>query len=174
MVTLAPSQRELEPPPPPCHNRLCPMTLLASITMPPFTDDEVAVLRHIEGVLGRHPYMRADLGGTGPIARALEDVLSTRLALLHTEASARTGGESAALLGKLRAWEAQLADALIDEEGSDELRAAFERDHADKVEELVAAEHKRRERKRKKEAKASSDGPLSEWGDQQPAEGAGA
>jgi hypothetical protein len=102
------------------------MTLLASITMPPFTDDEVAVLRHIEGVLGRHPYMRADLGGTGPIARALEDVLSTRLALLHTEASARTAGESAALLGKLRAWEVQLADAVIDEEGSEEARLHHE------------------------------------------------
>ncbi|MFA9412378.1 MAG: hypothetical protein ACERK0_14010, partial [Deltaproteobacteria bacterium] len=63
------------------------MTVLASITMPPFTDDELAVLRRIEGVLARHPYMRADLGGSGPIAQGLEDVLSARLALLHTAGS---------------------------------------------------------------------------------------
>jgi len=126
IVTLAPSERELEPSPPPCHNRLHPMTLLASITMPPFTDDEVVVLRHIEGVLGRHPYMRADLCGSGPIARVLEDVLSTRLALLHTEASARADGESTALLGKLRDWEARLADAVIDEENSERARLHYE------------------------------------------------
>jgi hypothetical protein len=76
-------------------------------------------------------------------------------------------------------WELRLQDEIgpdftIDEEGSDKLRADFERDHSDKVEELVAAERKRRERKRKKKAKANGEGPLSEWGDQQAAEGAGA
>ncbi|MBW1760818.1 MAG: hypothetical protein JRJ64_04850 [Deltaproteobacteria bacterium] len=102
------------------------MTLLASITMPPFTDDEVAVLRHIEGVLSRHPYMCTDLGGSGPVAKVLEDVLSTRLALLHTESSAREHGECAALLGKLQGWEAQLADALIDERDSELARLRYE------------------------------------------------
>jgi len=102
------------------------MTLLASITMPPFTDDELVVLRRIEGVLGRHPYMRADLGGLGPLAKGLEDVLSTRLALRHTEGSAAADAEGAMLLGKLRGWEAQLADAVIDEEGSEEARLQYE------------------------------------------------
>jgi hypothetical protein len=92
---------------------------------PPFTVDERAVLRRIEGILARHPYMRADLGGLGPIAKALEDVLSTRLALLHTQGSA-AGREGAALLGKLRGWEAQLAEAVIDEVGSEEARLRYE------------------------------------------------
>jgi hypothetical protein len=101
------------------------MTVLASITMPPFTDDELVALRRVEGVLARHPYMRVDLGASGPNAKALEDVLSTRLALLHTEGSAAAGGEAAVLLGKLRGWEAQLADALIDEEGWEEARLQY-------------------------------------------------
>jgi len=101
------------------------MTVLASITMPPFTDDELVVLRRVEGVLARHPYMRVDLGASGPNAKALEDVLSTRLALLHTEGSAAAGGEAAVLLGKLRGWETQLADALIDEEDWKEARLQY-------------------------------------------------
>ena len=92
---------------------------------PPFTVDERVVLRRIEGVLARHPYMRADLGGLGPIAKGLEDVLSTRLAFLHTEGSV-AGSKGAALLGKLRGWEAQLADAVIDELGSEEARLRYE------------------------------------------------
>ena len=63
-------------------------------------------------------------------------------------------------------WELRLQDEIgpdftIDEDGSDAYRAAFERDHPDKVEELVEAERKRRERKRKQEAKeVGSAGPL--------------
>ena len=125
-VTLAPSEWELEHSTLPCHNGFRLMTLLASITMPPFSDEELGVLRRIEGVLARHPYMRTDLGGTGPIAKALEDVLSTRLALLHSEGLATASGESAALLGKLRGWESQLADAVGDEEGSAESRLRYE------------------------------------------------
>jgi hypothetical protein len=101
------------------------MTVLASITMPAFTDDELLVLRRIESVLARHPYMRADLGRSGPIAKGLEDVLSARLALLHTEGLA-AGGEATLLLGKLRGWEAQLVDAVVDEEGSEEARLRYE------------------------------------------------
>jgi hypothetical protein len=101
------------------------MTVLASITMPPFNDEERVVLRRVEGVLARHPYMRADLGGLGPIAKSLEGVVSTRLALLHAEGST-AGSEAAALLGKLRCWEAQLADALIDEGGSEEARLRYQ------------------------------------------------
>jgi hypothetical protein len=98
------------------------MTVLASITMPSFSSDELLVLRRIEGVLSRHPYMRADLGSAGPIANELEGVLSTRLALLHTEGAS----EAATLLGKLRAWEAELAEAVADEEGSGEARLRYE------------------------------------------------
>lgn len=52
-------------------------------------------------------------------------------------------------------WELRLQDEVrpdftIDEAGSDEARAKFEAEHADKVEELVTKEHQRRERKRAK------------------------
>lgn len=93
--------------------------------MPAFTEDELVVLRRIEGVLARHPYMRADLGREAPIAKGLEDVLSVRLALLHTEGLAG-GGATTVLLGKLRGWEAQLVDAVMDEEGSEEARLRYE------------------------------------------------
>lgn len=92
--------------------------------MPAFTDDELVVLRRIEGVLARHPYMRADLDGPGPIAKELEDVLSARLALLHTE-GLLPGDEAGVLLGKLRGWEAQLAAAALDEEDSEEARLRY-------------------------------------------------
>jgi hypothetical protein len=102
------------------------MTVLASITMPPFTENELVVLRRIEGVLARHPYMRADLGGLGPSTKVLEDVLSTRLGLLHTEGPVGASVEAGALLGKLRGWESELADAVIDDEGSKEARLRYE------------------------------------------------
>jgi len=102
------------------------MTVLAAITMPPFTESELVVLRRIEGVLARHPYMRADLGGLQPSTKDLEDVLSTRLGLLHTEGPVRASLESAALLAKLRGWEAQLADAVIDDEGAGEAHLRYE------------------------------------------------
>jgi hypothetical protein len=63
-------------------------------------------------------------------------------------------------------WELRLQDEIgpdftIDEEGSNDFRAAFEREHPDEVEELVAAEAKRRERKRNKtEDDSDSMGPL--------------
>ena len=63
-------------------------------------------------------------------------------------------------------WELRLQDEIgpdftIDEEESDALRAAFERQHPEEVAELVAAEKKRRERKKTKEANADeSAGPL--------------
>ena len=61
-------------------------------------------------------------------------------------------------------WELRLQDEIgphftIDEEGSDAFRAAFERDHPDRVAQLVAAEEKRRERKRKQQVKETA-GPL--------------
>ncbi len=95
------------------------MTTLPSITMPCFTDAEREALRRIEGILARHPYMRADLGGSGPLARALEEVMSARLALLHTEGSGSESGELAILLGKLRDWEAGLLCELEEDADSD-------------------------------------------------------
>jgi hypothetical protein len=71
-------------------------------------------------------------------------------------------------------WELRLQDEIgpdftIDEEGSDEYRAAFKAAKPGKVEELVADEQRRRGRKRNKraasepdEALAPSDGPLFE------------
>ena len=53
-------------------------------------------------------------------------------------------------------WELRLKDEIdpdftIDENDSDDLRAAFEKEHADKVKELVKAEEKRRKKKQKNE-----------------------
>lgn len=110
----------------PCHNRLGSMTVRASITMPSFTEDELPVLRRIEAILARHPYMRADIGGSSPLARKLEDVLSARLALLHTEGAVQADSDIGALRDKLRGWEAQLALAVANEEGSQEARLRYE------------------------------------------------
>ncbi len=64
------------------------------------------------------------------------------------------------------AWELRLQDEIepgftIDEDGSDEARAAFEQEHPDKVQELRNKEAKRRERKQAK-AEKNSDGKLFE------------
>ena len=102
------------------------MTILGSITMPRFTEEELATLRGIEGILARHPYMRADLGAAGPMSKELEDVLSARLAVLHTEGAPGEGQRDAELLRKLGDWEAQLARACIDEQGFAEARLRYE------------------------------------------------
>ncbi|MGB5704821.1 MAG: hypothetical protein WBM48_18510, partial [Polyangiales bacterium] len=78
--------------------------------MPRFSEEERATLRRVEGILARHPYMRADLGESTAVVVELEDVVSARLALLHTEGVKR--GVDGALGRKLRAWEAQLAAAV--------------------------------------------------------------
>ncbi len=63
-------------------------------------------------------------------------------------------------------WELRLQDEIgpgftIDEAGSDAARAAFEEAHPGKVEELIEAERRRREKNRKKQEKeAGSAGPL--------------
>jgi hypothetical protein len=98
------------------------MTVLASITMPSFEPQERLVLRRIEGVLARHPYMRVDLGSGGPVAHELEGVLSARLALLHTEGASN----APALRAKLRAWEAKLEEAVRGELGSEEACLRYE------------------------------------------------
>jgi len=96
------------------------MTALASLRTPSFSEHELALLRRVEAVLLRHPYMRAHLGGSGPIARELEAVLSMRLALLHGDGSAKLPRQTVMLLGKLRCWEEGLASAAVGEEGSEE------------------------------------------------------
>jgi hypothetical protein len=102
------------------------MTAVAPITVPRFTDAEISTLRRIEGLLMRHPYVGVELGGSGPIAIELEHVLSTRLALLHTKGATEESSEVGVLLGKLRAWETQLAQALSTEEPSGEARLRYE------------------------------------------------
>jgi hypothetical protein len=102
------------------------MTVLASITMPAFSDDDLATLRTVEAVLSRHPYMRADLGARGAISRELEAVLSARLALLHTLGAPERHSEIVSLLDKLRAWESELAEAAAEEEGSERIRLRYE------------------------------------------------
>ena len=102
------------------------MTVLASITMPAFSDDDLATLRRVEAVLARHPYMRADLGARGAISRELEAVLSTRLALLHTHGAPDACTEVTSLLDKLRTWERELAGAAAEEEDSERVRLNYE------------------------------------------------
>ena len=63
-------------------------------------------------------------------------------------------------------WELRLQDEIasdftIDEEGSDVARTAFEKEFPEKVEELVEAERKRREKNiKKREKESASAGPL--------------
>ncbi len=62
-------------------------------------------------------------------------------------------------------WELRLQDEIasdftIDEEGSDEARAAFEEKHPEKVEALVEAERKRREKNKKKQEKEAASPDL--------------
>lgn len=103
------------------------MTVLASITMPAFSADELVTLRRVEAMLARHPYMRADLGARGEISRELEAVLSARLAVLHTYGAPEAGTVIASLLGKLRAWELELAEAAAAaEEDSERTRLGYE------------------------------------------------
>ncbi len=67
-------------------------------------------------------------------------------------------------------WELRVQDEIapdftIDEEGSDEARASFEKEQPEKVEALIEAERKRREKNKKKQAKeAASPGPLFDAG----------
>jgi hypothetical protein len=100
------------------------MTLIASLTMPRFSDEECSVLRRVEGILASHPYMRADLDASSAAAVELEDVLSARLGLLHTEGTQL--GFARGLETKLRRWEAQLAVALAAEPGSEQALMRYE------------------------------------------------
>jgi hypothetical protein len=64
-------------------------------------------------------------------------------------------------------WELRLKDEIgpgftVDEEGSDGFRAAFEAEHPDLVEELVAKEQKRRDAKRRKQQQLDLSGAASE------------
>ncbi|MGB5696879.1 MAG: hypothetical protein WBM46_14565 [Polyangiales bacterium] len=102
------------------------MTILVSVVTPPFSENELERLRRVESILARHPYVRAHLGGSGPLVRKLEGVLSMRLALLHTEGLVRPGGEATTLLTKLRGWEAQLVRAAKGEAGSEEALLRYE------------------------------------------------
>jgi hypothetical protein len=102
------------------------MTLVSTMTMPRLSEEERSVLGRIEGILARHPYMRANLSASGPIARELEDVLSARLALLHTEGAPLRDSPEAVLLAKLRDWEARLARTVVEEWGSDEVLMHYE------------------------------------------------
>ena len=95
------------------------MTILSSIAMPRFTDAERRALRRTEGILARHPYMRADLADASPIVRELEDVMSVRLALVHIEGVGNPADDLVVLVDKLRGWEAQLARDLKEAGGSD-------------------------------------------------------
>jgi len=100
------------------------MTLIASLTTPSFSEEEHAALRRAEGVLARHPYMRADLGSSSPIAAELQSVLSARLCLLHTEGA--KPGVMGALERKLRSYEAELAAIVAEEPGSEQTRLCYE------------------------------------------------
>ncbi len=82
-------------------------------------------LRRLQATLERHPYMRADLGASDPSARELEEVLSARLAWLHTQ-GVRCGTEDLSLLAKLRDREAELARQMTTREPSGEALLRYE------------------------------------------------
>ena len=70
--------------------------------------------------------MRADLAAILPIARELEDVLSVRLALLHSKGEPEDGGHAEAVLRKLAIWERELAAEVIEEAQSDEVLLRYQ------------------------------------------------
>ncbi len=88
------------------------------------SEEERAVLLRVEGALGRHPYMRVDLESTSPLAIELEQVMSIRLGVLHSEGLRRPVAR--ALHDKLRAREAALAAALADEPSSEQASMRYE------------------------------------------------
>jgi hypothetical protein len=94
------------------------MALLTHTMMPHFSADERESLARIEGILEQHPYLRFDIDATSPVTRELEDVLSARLALLHTGGPSRKSDSDARLADKLTAWEARLVQAASDAEGA--------------------------------------------------------
>lgn len=90
----------------------------------PCTDpDELRTLRRLEALLEDCPYMRADLRATSPASKELEQILSVRLAWLHTE-GLRRNRKGASLLAKLWKREEELAQAMAheDDEGAARLR----------------------------------------------------
>jgi hypothetical protein len=102
------------------------MSLVAHMMMPHFCEAERDELRRIEGILSRHPYLRVDLCAEGTVARALQDVVSVRLALLHTGGAARMANSGKTLTEKLRAWESRLVAALEDEHDATQVRMRYE------------------------------------------------
>ncbi len=92
--------------------------------MPHFSEKERSTLRRVEGVLARHPYMRADLGRSSAAVIELEDVLSARLGLLHTEGAEPSAARELEI--KLRRWEAHLATAAAAEPTSEQALLRYE------------------------------------------------
>lgn len=94
------------------------MALVTHMMMPHFSEAEREVLARVEGILAQHPYLRVDLASKSPAACELEDVLSARLALLHTEGPNSQSDADVALAAKLRQWEARLVTATAEEHDS--------------------------------------------------------
>jgi len=94
--------------------------------MPDFCRVERKELRRIAGTLARHPYLRADLRASSRTGVTLEEVLSLRLALLHTEGMSGNNHRDARLADKLRGWEGRLVEALRDEPDELEVRLRYE------------------------------------------------
>lgn len=102
------------------------MPLPTHMTMPHFSADELDEIERTERVLDRHPYLRADLGVTSEGGRTLEDVLSIRLALLHTEGVSGSDHRDAALASKLRSWERRLVESLDAEPDVQQVQARYD------------------------------------------------
>jgi hypothetical protein len=100
------------------------MTLIAALTTPRFDDHERTALHRLEGILARHPYMRADLGASTPLGAELENVLSARLGLLHAEGA--KAGATSPLARKLHECETELAAAVAEDPGSEKMRMRYE------------------------------------------------
>lgn len=92
---------------------------------PRFDDAESETLERVEQLLARHPYMRVDLEAGTHSARALEDVLSARLGLLHARGSF-LDGSAVSVARKLSAWETRLAGIVASETASGETWLRYE------------------------------------------------
>jgi hypothetical protein len=101
------------------------MAAAALISLPCLDRDDREGLRDLEGILQRHPYMRADLGAVSSLSKELEDVVSARLAWLHLRGP-RRGSRGSSLPGKLRDREAALVRALAAQEAPGEALLRYE------------------------------------------------
>jgi hypothetical protein len=102
------------------------MQLAAQMAAPHFSRSERDEIERTTRVLERHPYLRANLEPRSAAGFALQEVLSVRLALLHTEGVSGADHRDARLANKLRDWETALLEALDGESDEEDVRLRYD------------------------------------------------